>query len=55
MSDWTREYVPDAASVVGGLPRAQIDQVESLAARAADAVGVRRIGISFDGAEACPA
>ena len=33
MSDWTWEYVPDAASVVGGLTRAQIDQVEGLAAR----------------------
>jgi hypothetical protein len=37
MSDWTWEYVPDAASVVGGLTRAQIDQVEGLAARIADA------------------
>jgi len=25
---WTWEYVPDAASVVGGLTPAQIDQVE---------------------------
>ena len=48
MSDWTWEYVPDAASVVGGLTRAQIDQVERLAARIADAVAVRRIGTSLD-------
>ncbi len=33
MSDWTWEYVPDAATVVGGLAQAQIDQVESLASR----------------------
>lgn len=52
MSDWTWEYLPDAANVVGGLPRAQIDQVESLAARIADAVAVRRIGVSFDVTEA---
>src|SRR5580658_10196793 len=38
MSHWTWEYVPDAASVVGGLTPAQIDQVEGLAARIADAV-----------------
>jgi hypothetical protein len=44
MSHWTWEYVPDAATVVGGLTPAQIDQVESLAARIADAVAVRRIG-----------
>jgi hypothetical protein len=48
MSDWTWEYVPDAASVVGGLTRAQVDKVESLASRIADAVAVRRIGVSFD-------
>lgn len=52
MSGWTWEYVPDAASVVGGLTRAQIDQVEGLAARIADAVAVRRIGTPFDAAEA---
>jgi plasmid stabilization system protein ParE len=52
MSDWTWEYVPDAASVVGGLTRAQIDEVESLASRIADAVAVRRIGTSFDVREA---
>ncbi len=52
MSGWTWEYVPDAASVVGGLTQAQIDQVEGLAARIADAVAVRRIGIPFDAAEA---
>jgi hypothetical protein len=27
MSDWTWEYVPDAANVVGGLAQAQIDCV----------------------------
>ncbi len=52
MSDCTWECVPDAASVVGGLTRAQIDQVEGLAARIADAVAVRRIGTPFDAAEA---
>jgi plasmid stabilization system protein ParE len=52
MSDWTWEYVPDAANVVGGLTKAQIDQVESLASRIADAVAVRRIGVSFDVTEA---
>jgi hypothetical protein len=52
MSDWTWEYVPDAATVVAGLAQAQIDQVESLASRIADAVAVRRIGTSFDGREA---
>jgi plasmid stabilization system protein ParE len=52
MSDWTWEYVPDAASVVGGLTQAQIDQVESLASRIADAVAVRRIGTPFDVTEA---
>jgi len=52
MSDWTWEYVPDAASVVGGLTPAQIDQVEGLAAPIADAVAVRRIAGSFDVAEA---
>jgi len=44
MSHWTWEYVPDAASVIGGLTPAQIDQAESLAARIADAVAERRIG-----------
>jgi hypothetical protein len=48
MSHWTWEYVPDAASVVGGLTPAQINQVESLAARIADAAAVRRIGTPFD-------
>ena len=52
MSDWTWEYVPDAASVVDGLAQAQIDEVESLASRIADAVAVRRIGTSFDVREA---
>ena len=48
MSDWTWEYVPDAANVVGGLTQKQIDEVESLALRIADAVAVRRIGTPFD-------
>jgi plasmid stabilization system protein ParE len=52
MSDWTWEYVPDAASVVGGLTQKQIDEVESLALRIADAVAVRRIGTPFDVQEA---
>jgi plasmid stabilization system protein ParE len=52
MSQWTWEYVPDAASVVGGLTPAQIDQVEGLAARIADAVAVGRIGTPVDVAEA---
>lgn len=43
MSDWTGEYVPDAANVLEGLTQAQIEQVESLAARIADAVAVRRL------------
>jgi len=52
VSDWTWEYVPDAASVVGGLTLEQIADVEALAARLADAVGVRRIGAPFNLQEA---
>jgi plasmid stabilization system protein ParE len=52
MSDWTWEYVPDAANVVDGLTQKQIDEVESLALRIADAVAVRRIGTPFDVQEA---
>lgn len=48
MSDWTWAYVPDAATVVGGLTRAQLEEVERLASRIADAVAVRRIGVLFD-------
>jgi hypothetical protein len=48
VSDWTWEYVPDAPAVTGGLTQSQIDQVEGLAARIADAVAVRRIGTSLD-------
>lgn len=33
---------------MGGLTQAQIDEVERLASRIADAVAVRRIGVSFD-------
>jgi hypothetical protein len=54
MSDWTWEYVPDAASVVSGLTRAQIDQVEGLAARIAGAVAVRRIGTRSTRPKRCP-
>jgi hypothetical protein len=52
VSDWTWEYVPDTASVVGGLTSEQIAEVEALAVRLADAVGVRRIGTPFDLQEA---
>jgi hypothetical protein len=52
MSDWTWEYVPDAATVTDGLTRTQINEVEALAVRIADAVAVRRIGIPFDVREA---
>jgi plasmid stabilization system protein ParE len=37
---------------VGGLTQKQIDEVESLALRIADAVAVRRIGTPFDVQEA---
>ena len=37
---------------MGGLTPAQIDQVESLASRIADAVAVRRIGTSLNVADA---
>ena len=52
MSDWTWEYIPNAVSVIGGLTRAQINEVEGVASRIADAVAVRRIGTSFDIREA---
>lgn len=48
MSDWTWEYVPDSAHVVDGLTHAQIDEVEALASRIADAVAIRRIGTPLD-------
>jgi hypothetical protein len=51
MSEWTWEYVPDAASVVGGLTGAQLAEVEDVARRIADAVAVRRIGTPLDIAE----
>ena len=54
MSDWTWEYVPDAANVVGGLTQKQIDEVESLALRIADAVAVRRIGTRSTSRKRCP-
>ncbi|MFG2759538.1 hypothetical protein [Streptomyces wuyuanensis] len=52
MSDWTWEYEPDAENVVGGLDKAQRLEVEAIAQRIADAVGVRRIGKTFDITEA---
>ncbi len=52
MSDWTWEYVPDTATVTDGLTRTQINEVEALAVRIADAVAVRRIGTPFDVREA---
>jgi hypothetical protein len=52
MSDWTWEYVPDAAHVVAGLMQPQVDEVERLAELIADAVAVRRIGTPFDVKEA---
>jgi hypothetical protein len=52
VSDWTWEYVPDTVSVVGGLTSEQTAEVEALAARLADAVGVRRIGTPLDLQEA---
>jgi hypothetical protein len=48
MSDWTWEYLPDIAGVVGGLTSQQIAEVQALAARLVDAVGVCRIGSPFD-------
>ncbi|TQF05685.1 hypothetical protein E6W39_30000 [Kitasatospora acidiphila] len=35
MSDWTWEYLPDAQYVVGGLPEAVVEEVESIAAELA--------------------
>ncbi|MEY9997704.1 plasmid stabilization system protein ParE [Streptomyces sp. V4I8] len=52
MSDWTWEYEPDAENVVGGLSETQTQDVEAIAQRIADAVGVRRIGTLFDVTEA---
>ncbi|EGX57891.1 hypothetical protein SZN_20537 [Streptomyces zinciresistens K42] len=48
MSDWTWEYNPDADNVVGDLPDLHRRDVEDLARRIAEAVGVRRIGHPFD-------
>jgi hypothetical protein len=47
VSDWTWEYVPDSAHVVGGLSPGQCAEVEALARRIADAVTVRMIGQAF--------
>jgi hypothetical protein len=55
MSEWTWEYVPDTATVTDGLTRTQINEVEALAVRIADAVAVRRIGTPSTSAELCPA
>jgi plasmid stabilization system protein ParE len=52
VSDWTWEYVLDAAHVIVGLTQQQVAEVEALAARIADAVAVRRIGTPFDVQEA---
>ncbi|MFJ6633778.1 hypothetical protein ACIQMR_20680 [Streptomyces sp. NPDC091376] len=48
MSDWTWEYLPDAAHVVGGLTPEQRNDIENVAQRVSEAVGVRRIGRPFD-------
>ncbi|WP_406169288.1 hypothetical protein [Streptomyces sp. NBC_00996] len=48
MSDWTWEYLSGAEYVVGGLTKDQREDVETLAQRITDAVGVRRIGHPFD-------
>ncbi|MFD0068738.1 hypothetical protein [Streptomyces sp. NPDC056690] len=48
MSDWTWEYLPDAENVVGSLTTTQREDVEVIAQRITDAVGVRRIGKPFD-------
>jgi hypothetical protein len=48
VSDWTWEHVPDTANVVDGLTSEQTAEVEALAVRLADAVGVLRIGTPFD-------
>ena len=52
MSDWTWGYVPDAGQCRRRAHQVQIDQVESLASRIADAIAVRRIGTPFDVTEA---
>lgn len=52
VSDWTWEYSPDAAHVVGGLAPEQVAVVDALAQRIADAVAVRRIGVPVDEQEA---
>ncbi|MFQ6197006.1 hypothetical protein [Streptomyces sp. NPDC000405] len=44
MSDWAWEYEPDAENAVGGLSPVQSVEVETIAQRIAEAVGVRRIG-----------
>jgi hypothetical protein len=55
VSDWTWEYIPDSAHVVGGLTPGQHAEVEALAQRIADAVAVRMIGRPFNPEEAFPA
>jgi len=52
VSDWTWEYIPDSAHVVGGLTPDQCAEVEALAQRIADAVTVRMIGRPFNPEEA---
>lgn len=51
MSDWTWEYDPDSAHVVGGLDGQQVAEVEALIQRITDAVTVRRIGHPFNAEE----
>lgn len=52
VSDWTWDYITDAASVVGGLSPQHVAEVEALAERLAEAVAVRRIGSTYDPQEA---
>jgi hypothetical protein len=52
VSDWTWEYIPDSAHVVGGLTPGQCAEVEALAQRIADVVTVRMIGRPFNPEEA---
>lgn len=44
MSDWDWEYLPNTERVVGGLPSALRQQVESIAVRLADAAAVKYLG-----------
>ncbi|MEU1781573.1 MULTISPECIES: hypothetical protein [Streptomyces] len=44
MTDWTWEYLPDSAHVVGGLAPEVRRDVERLASRLADAASVKYLG-----------